>query len=269
MGVIRVEKAGNYTVMSNAHLRDERLSLNARGLMSVMLSLPPDWNYTVAGLTAICKDGTAAIRAALKELEEAGYLIREQTHGEHGKFAETDYTLYEEPITASEASPLCENRTTVDEGISPLCDFPLTENPLTENRTLLSIDLNNNLNTNTPPISPSGGKRARKRTAKAEPDWQPEMFKRFWEMYPCGKDKQSAIQEWDRLKPDLELMRIMSAALKRQKASEEWQRGIGIPYACRWLSKRRWEDEKRITAPLPMAAGGWADDPERFDYDRS
>ena len=71
------------------------------------------------------------------------------------------------------------------------------------------------------------------------------MFARFWKAYPKGKDKDAAIREWDKLKPDRELMRVMSAALDRDKASEEWQRGIGIPYACRWLSHRRWEDEPR------------------------
>ena len=73
--------------------------------------------------------------------------------------------------------------------------------------------------------------------------WEPELFERFWRAYPCHKDKASARREWDRLKPDRKLMRTMSAALDRAKSSDEWQRGIGIPYACRWISKRRWEDE--------------------------
>ena len=68
------------------------------------------------------------------------------------------------------------------------------------------------------------------------------MFERFWKAYPCKKDKASARREWDRLEPDRKLMLTMSAALKRQKASEQWQREIGIPYACRWLKNRRWED---------------------------
>ena len=72
------------------------------------------------------------------------------------------------------------------------------------------------------------------------------MFELFWAAYPCKKDKMSARREWDKLKPDRDLMRTMGAALKRAKASEEWQRGIGIPYACRWISKRRWEDVQEI-----------------------
>lgn len=73
--------------------------------------------------------------------------------------------------------------------------------------------------------------------------WEPEMFERFWRAYPRGEDKAGARREWDKLKPDRKLMEAMSAALDRAKASDDWQRGIGIPYACRWLSHRRWEDE--------------------------
>lgn len=85
------------------------------------------------------------------------------------------------------------------------------------------------------------------------------MFERFWRAYPCGKDKEGARREWDKLKPDRKLMAVMSAALDRAKASDEWQRGIAIPYACRWLSHRRWEDEPDaelgVTAPGEEAYG--------------
>lgn len=83
---------------------------------------------------------------------------------------------------------------------------------------------------NSPPTAPQGAAH------------EPEMFERFWKAYPCKKDKASARREWDRLEPDRKLMQIMSAALERQKASDMWRREIGIPYACRWLKNRRWED---------------------------
>lgn len=88
------------------------------------------------------------------------------------------------------------------------------------------------------------------------------MFARFWKAYPRGEDKQGAIREWDRLQADRELMMTMSAALARDKASADWQRGIGIPYACRWLSKRRWEDEAREPIPAPDAAPPREEAPE-------
>ena len=78
MAVFRIERTRDYTVMSNHHLRNGKLSLKAKGLLSVMLSLPEDWNYTTRGLAAICKEGVDAIGGALRELETAGYIVRHQ-----------------------------------------------------------------------------------------------------------------------------------------------------------------------------------------------
>ena len=86
--------------------------------------------------------------------------------------------------------------------------------------------------------------------------WDPEAFERFWKLYPKKKDKAKAIQEWNKLKADRKLMKKMSAALGAQMASEEWQRdnGRAIPYPCRWLSHRRWEDELSVSVPAPKPA---------------
>ena len=98
MSVIRVNKKKDYTVMSNYHLRDDRLSLKAVGLMSWMLSLLDNWDYSIAGITACRKkEGKDAIRSALKELEDAGYLIRDTKRDAHGRFS-TEFTLIEEPV---------------------------------------------------------------------------------------------------------------------------------------------------------------------------
>lgn len=96
MAVIRVQKTDNYTVMSNHHLRNPDLSLKAKGLISLMLSLPPKWDYSIAGLSAICKEGATSIRSAIKELEENKYLVRERKNSEKGYFV-YEYTLYEIP----------------------------------------------------------------------------------------------------------------------------------------------------------------------------
>lgn len=98
MSVIRVNKTENYTVMSNYHLRDENLSLKAVGLMSWMLSLPDNWNFTTEGIVKCRKEGRDAIRGALKELEDAGYLVIDHGNGKDGKFF-TSYTLHEQPLT--------------------------------------------------------------------------------------------------------------------------------------------------------------------------
>lgn len=96
MAVIRVQKTQNYTVMSNHHLRNKELSLKAKGLISLMLSLPPEWDYSVQGLVSICKESHTSVRSALKELEEHNYLIRERKNSEKGYFV-YEYTLYEIP----------------------------------------------------------------------------------------------------------------------------------------------------------------------------
>lgn len=106
---------------------------------------------------------------------------------------------------------------------------------------------------NIPPIVPQGDKPVRKkrqRRPKSEPSWKPERFEAFWDYYPRGEDRMGAVAEWDKLRPDDALIDRMARALARQMASEEWQRGIGIPYACRWLRKRRWED---VPAQLPAS----------------
>lgn len=113
MAVFRVEKNKNYTVMSNIHLRDERLSLKAKGLLAMILSLPDDWKYSIEGLASISKESRSSINSGLKELEEAGYLIRRQLRDEKGHLSNTEYTIFEEPR-------------------SPCVDFPATDNPQTD-----------------------------------------------------------------------------------------------------------------------------------------
>ena len=98
MAIIRVEKRSNFTVLDNTAIRDKNLSLKALGLYVKMMSLPPEWNYSVAGLAAICKEGMSSIRSALKELEEAGYLTRDRKNNEKGYFV-YEYTLRELPQT--------------------------------------------------------------------------------------------------------------------------------------------------------------------------
>ena len=100
MAVCRVEKTKDYTTMSNFHLRDPNLSNKARGLLSTMLSLPEDWDYTTRGLAKICKDGVDGITAQLKELEQYGYLIRHRIRDSNGRIVDMEYIIYERPHTA-------------------------------------------------------------------------------------------------------------------------------------------------------------------------
>ena len=102
MGIFRVEKVKDYTTISNYHLRDKNLSLKAKGLLTLILALPEDWNFTIRGLSAICKEGAESIGTALKELEKGGYLVRKRVRGIDGRMSDTEYNFYEEPVRQME-----------------------------------------------------------------------------------------------------------------------------------------------------------------------
>ena len=132
MSVFRVEKNKGYTVMSNHHLRNHTLSLKAKGLLSQMLSLPDDWDYTLQGLAQINKESIDAIREAVRELERAGYIKRSRERDERGCLRGTVYTIYEQPHTEptpeepAQALPASENPTLE----KPMLDKPTLENPM-------------------------------------------------------------------------------------------------------------------------------------------
>jgi hypothetical protein len=111
MAVFRVEKTKDFTIMCNHHLRNTELSLKAKGLLSLMLSLPEDWDYTTKGLAHICKDGVDSITTALKELERHGYLTRQRLRYGNGQLGDIEYTIHEKPVNVEkqENSPKREN----------------------------------------------------------------------------------------------------------------------------------------------------------------
>lgn len=123
MPVFRVEKTKDFTVMSNHHLRNQNISLKAKGLLSQMLSLPPDWDYTLAGLAAINLEGVDAIREAVKELETAGYITREQQRAQKGRFSTNVYVIRELPLLEN---PITDNPVTVH----PTTVSPISGNPI-------------------------------------------------------------------------------------------------------------------------------------------
>ena len=143
MAVFRVERTSDYTVMSNYHLRDKRLSLKAKGLLSQMLSLPEDWDYTLAGLCYINRESKDAIRTAIHELEQAGYIHRRQTTDSGGKFAGNVYTIYERP----QGPPLWEPSSE-----KPSSGNPTTGKPMPEKPTQRNIEKQNTDQTNTDSI---------------------------------------------------------------------------------------------------------------------
>ena len=109
MPVFRIERTRDYTVMCNHHLKNPQLSLKAKGLLSMMLSFPDEWNYSERGLASICKEGVDAIHSAIKELETAGYIERHQLRGTSGKIMDTEYVIYERPRAPDTVLPDTEN----------------------------------------------------------------------------------------------------------------------------------------------------------------
>ena len=142
MSMFRVPKHDNYTVMSNCHLRDKRLSLKAKGLLSYMLSCSDDWDFSVAGLYKTHKEGKDSIRTGLDELEKYGYLVREQTRNANGSFGRTEYIVYEEPHlnTKSLSTPSHE----IPAPNVPETDIPHTENPTQRNTKPTKTKVKNN-----------------------------------------------------------------------------------------------------------------------------
>lgn len=135
---IRVIKNKDFTIMSNYHLRDKSLSLKAKGLLSQMLSLPENWDYTIAGLAAINKDGIDSIKSAIKELEKAGYIQRERIRNEKGQVKGIDYIIYETPPKPKAENPL---------QVEPKTENPTQEKPIMEKHTQLNTNkLNTNIN---------------------------------------------------------------------------------------------------------------------------
>ena len=150
MAKFRVNKTSDFTVMSNYHLRDRELSLKAKGLQSLMLSLPENWDYTTKGLAHICKDGIDAISSALKELEQQGYLTRERVRLSNGRLGDIEYTIHEQPEQPENPdmvsnSPKREN----PRQVNPRQVKPVQENPEQENPAQLNINKLNNKILNT------------------------------------------------------------------------------------------------------------------------
>ena len=163
--VFRVVKTKNYTMMSNQHLKDKRLTLKAKGLMSVMLSLPENWDYTLRGLSAISKEGVDAISEAVKELERSGYVIRNRKRDERGRLSGTEYLIYEDchmnsqpaqdapkPEKPKQENPRLENP--VQE--KPVQENPKQEKPEQENPAQLNTNRSNTNSEKTYPPNTQG-----------------------------------------------------------------------------------------------------------------
>ena len=143
MPVFRVERTKNFTVMSNHHLRDKTISLKAKGLLSQMLSLPDDWDYTLRGLAAINKESIDAIRTAVHELEAAGYVVRLRVRDKRGQLRSCEYFVYEYPHTEDSDVENCDDFSAPPALETPMSDFTAQENPAQLNKEISNKEKQN------------------------------------------------------------------------------------------------------------------------------
>ena len=154
MAVFRVEKTRDYTVMANHHLRNTELSLKAKGLLSLMLSLPEEWDYTTKGLARICKDGVDSICAGVRELEEHGYVVRERIRNPNGQLGAIEYTILEQPQEPKREKPERKNPVQANPVLDdPVLGKPEQENPAQLNTYRTNKDESNTLSANPYPIN--------------------------------------------------------------------------------------------------------------------
>ena len=216
MAIKRAKRETNFTMMSNVGLRDKRLSFKAKGLLAYMLSLPDDWVFYEEEITKHSTDGKQSVRTGLKELQQLGYLIKNQSR-EKGKFAKVDWLLYDEPgnVDIQVFLPQIEKRS--------------TDNPPTENQPLLSTNVTKDLN---------------KQIKTANQDSLADDFEYLWKLYPNKKgNKGAAIRAYrNALKEGATNEQIKAGieSYKRHLAKNDW---LKPAYGSTWFVGNRWNDE--------------------------
>ena len=228
VAILRKTNKEQYTSIPQDIFRDKRLSLKDIGLLTSMLSLPDNWEFSENGLEAIFpNDGITSIRTGLKKLEKTGYLKRTRKHGGKGKFTGVVWYLSDTP---SLGFP------NVDK---PKLDNPNVEKPNVENQPQSNTKQSNTKESNTKEDSSCA-------------------FDIFWQAYPRKVNKQAAQKAFDKLKPSVELFKAIMSGLANHKKSKQWVKDGGqfIPHASTWLNGKRWEDELE-QAPAQQQPDKW------------
>ena len=215
----QVQKPGYWAVLPAAVRYDPQLPPSAKILYAEISALTDQRGFCFASNDYFRKlygMGERTVRRLIAQLQESGYIRIQDGDGGAG-------------------------RRKIYAGINPLGEEPGQKWPGYPDKN--GRVHNNSIENNNPPTSPPGGTRAK--TPRKEPSWKPERFAGFWNYYPksAHKSKQAAIKAWDQLRPGDELIDEIAKALRRQMATDEWKRGIGIPYPSTYLRQRRWEDE--------------------------
>ena len=217
----RHKKEKHFTQIDNCVFLDHSLSMKAKGLLTQIYSLPDDWNYSVRGLATLFHDGNEAVKNALNELVEHGYIVRTQKTDKLGRFEGYEYDIYETPQNEVSGFPFTDN--------------PSTDNPSTDNSAQLisNIDNTNRVNTkridNTPIIP--------KEVAELD-----SMFEQFWKAYPRKVDPKGCKRKFIKIKNLKQIFPDIMSALESQKRSKQWneENGKFIPHPSTWINQERW-----------------------------
>ncbi len=229
MSVFKKESSENYTIMSNYHLQDNNLSLKAKGLLSVMLSLPDEWDYSSRGLSTICKETKDTINKILKELEESGYLERKAVYL-NGKISDWEYIIH--------SNNLCIKKQDIEKQDIDIQDIEKQDiESYDGNKILTNKLLNNKLLNN-----------KKKNNKKEKENFNQSLFDKFWNAYPKKVSKGNAEKWFIKNQPSEELVDLMVSKLELLKTTNQWlsKNGQYIPYPTSWLNSKGWDDEIEI-----------------------
>ena len=216
MKVVKIEKKNNYIVVPNSILRDKRISIKARGLLVIILSLPPKWKLTVSGLVTVTGAGETAVRAGLRELEKYGYVQCMRARDSKGRIGCMDYIIREVPL--NEENPKVEN--------------PKVEKPELENLGVVSTDIVSTDIVSTNIVSTND-----------MDSLQSRYFKVFWNTYPKHIKIKETKEYWNKLPVDIDLYDKIIKSVTDYKKTEQWLDPTYIPNPLTYLRDERWRDE--------------------------
>ena len=216
MKVVKIEKKNNYIVVPNSILRDKRISIKARGLLVIILSLPPKWKLTVSGLVTVTGAGETAVRAGLRELEKYGYVQCTRARDSKGRIGCMDYIIREVPL--NEENPKVEN--------------PEVEKPELENLGVVSTDIVSTDIVSTDIVSTND-----------MDSLQSRYFKVFWNTYPKHIKIKETKEYWNKLPVDIDLYDKIIKSVTDYKKTEQWLDPTYIPNPLTYLRDERWRDE--------------------------
>lgn len=220
MTIVKRKKNKSYTVLSNYHLKDNQLSLKAKGLLSIMLGLPDDWDYSASGLETLSNDGETSTRTALQELENNGYLTRERIKDDKGKIIDWEYTVYESPKKSK-----------------PVDGNPVGEIPQLENQGQYNTYKYNTYKYKNRDISNNSNE-------LLDISQKEKMFDEFWQLYPKKTDKKKAHDKFLKIVTDEMTFNEIILGAKRTVVAQSLAEGNQyVPMPSTWLNGERWNDE--------------------------